>query len=113
VALDKLMRFDLCILYGNIVCGVRSKRLGLAMASQDPVAFDAAAAEIAGVNARSIKYLTLASKEGLGNLSFLLKGSDLSYFRGKYPRKRLENKVMEAGYRLVYAVGLQKRLGLG
>ena len=113
VVLNKLMRFDLCILDGNIASGVQPRKLGLVMASQDPVAFDSAAAEIAGVNPRSVEYLLLAHKEGLGNLSFVPKGMDLDHFKERYPRKKLTHKVMGMGYRMVYAVGLDKRLGLG
>jgi len=112
VALNKLMRFDLCILDGIIVSGVQPRRLGLVMTSRDPVAFDVAAANIAGVNPRSIKYLLLAQKEGLGSFSFTPKGMNLSYFREKYPRRGIKDKIMETGYNLVYALGLQKKLGL-
>ena len=54
---------------GNIVAGTGTRRLGLVMASRDPVAIDAAAAKIAGVNPNSIEYIQLARKEGLGNTS--------------------------------------------
>ena len=43
VALNKIMKFNLCILDGIIVSGSHPRRLGLVMASQDPVALDVAA----------------------------------------------------------------------
>ncbi|MCD6242827.1 DUF362 domain-containing protein [Candidatus Bathyarchaeota archaeon] len=41
VALNKIMPFDLYFLDGLIVCGSKTLKLGLIMASQDPVAMDA------------------------------------------------------------------------
>lgn len=111
VALNKIMNFDLVIVDGNIVSGVRPKRLGLAMASKDPVAIDAVAAKIAGVN-KPIRYITLAEQEGLGLTSFTCKGADLNYFVSSYPRQQIKDKVMKRIYKLVVTMGLEKRLGL-
>lgn len=113
VALNKAMKFDLCIVDGNIVSGSQPRRLGLVMASQDPVAIDVAAAEIAGVDPRSIKYIMLANREGLGNAFFSPKGIDPDYFKARYPRKGVKSKVMTMAYDLVQTIGLEKRLGLG
>ena len=112
VAINKAMKFDLCIVDGNIVSGVQPRRLGLVMASQDPVAIDVAAAEIAGVNPRSIKYIMLANREGVGNVSFIPKGIVPDYFKARYPRKGVNSKVMTKAYNLVQAIGLERRLGL-
>jgi uncharacterized protein (DUF362 family) len=112
VALNKVMRFDLCIVDGNIVSGVQPRRLGLVMASQDPVAIDVAAAEIAGVNPRSIRHITLAHREGIGNISFAPEGVNPDYFRARYPRKGVTSKLMIKAYNLVHTVGLERRLGL-
>jgi len=112
VALNKAMRFDLCIVDGNICSGVAPRRLGLAMASKDPVAIDTAAAKIAGVNPRTIKYLQLAKKEGLGNTVFIQKGASLQYFKDRYPRKSVMEKLMGKAYSVVTDFGLNKRLGL-
>lgn len=112
VALNKAMRFDLCIIDGNIVSGSAPRRLGLVMASRDPVAIDAAAAKIAGLNPRTITYLQLARKEGLGNTSFVPKGAPLTYFRDRYPRKDLMKKIMGLAYDMAIDLGLTKRLGL-
>ena len=111
VALNKVMEFHLCIVDGNIVSGVQPCRLGLVMASRDPVAIDAAAAEIAGLNIKSIRHIMLASREGIGNTTFIPKGNPY-YFERRYPRKRSVNKLMEFAYKLVKTVGLETRLGL-
>jgi len=112
VALNKVMKFNLCIVDGNIVSGVQPYRLGLVMASRDPVALDVAAAKIAGIDARSIRHIMLASRENIGNTSFIPKGIAPEYFERRYPRKRASNKVMLLAYKFVRTVGLEARLGL-
>jgi len=112
VAANKAMRFDLCIIDGNIVSGIQPRRLGLVMASHDPVAIDSAAAEIAGLNARKIKYFQLASKEGLGSIKFIPRGMPMVYFKERYPRKTVKRKVMSRAYNLVRRIGLGAKLGL-
>lgn len=112
VATNKAMRFDLCIIDGNNVSGIQPRRLGLVMASTDRVAIDAAAAKMAGVNPKRIKYLRLAEKEGLGNMSFVSRGIPPSYFSRRYPRKDVTKKMMGKAYGLVIRLGLGKRLGL-
>ena len=44
------MKFDLCLIDNNIAAGIQPRKLGLVMASQDPVAIDVAAAKIAWLN---------------------------------------------------------------
>jgi len=110
VALNKVMRFNLCILDGIIVSGSQASKLGLVMASRDPVAMDTAAATIMGVNPKSVEYIVLAEKEGIGKASFTAKGMNLNYFRDRCPRKSLTDKAITLGYRLVCALGLEKRL---
>lgn len=112
VALNKVMQFDLCIIDGIIVSGIQPRKLGLVMASKDPVAIDAAAAKIAGINPRTIRHLQLAEKEGLGNTDFIQKGMPLNYFKARYPRKSIQKKLMAKAYELVVTMGLGKRLGL-
>ena len=112
VALNKAMKFDLCIIDGNIVSGVKPCRLGLVMACQDPVALDVAAAKIAGLNPKSIKHIMLAHREGLGNSSFIPKGIGLNYFKARYPKKETRSKITGLAYNLVVAMGLSQRLGL-
>jgi uncharacterized protein (DUF362 family) len=112
VAVNKAMKFDLCVIDGNVVSGIQPRRLGLVMASTDPVAIDVAAAKIAGVNPKKIKYIQLAANEGLGNTSFVEKGLPLSYFRERYPKKDVKTKLMGKAYDLAVRIGLGKRLGI-
>jgi uncharacterized protein (DUF362 family) len=112
VALNKAMKFDLCLIDGNIVAGRSTRKLGLVMASRDPVAIDFAAAKIAGVNPNSISYFRLAHREGLGNTSFIPKGVSLNHFKELYPSKSLRDKMLSQALRLLLKVGLGRRLGL-
>jgi len=112
VAINKAMNFNLHIIDGVIVSGIQPRRLGLVMASTDPVAIDKAAAEIAGLNPKTIKYLQLAKKEGLGNTTFIPKGEPLEYFKSKYPKKNLQAKLMSKAYSIAVQTGLSKKLGL-
>ena len=112
VALNKVMRFDLCILDGITVSGIKPYRLRLIMASQDPVTLDVAAAKIAGVNPRSVRHIMLACKEKIGHTSLIPKGITPNYFEKRYPRQGVMYKVMSMGYRLVNTLGLNERLGL-
>ncbi len=93
VGLNKIMRARLCIVDGIITVGVKTLKLGLVMASTDPVAVDAAASKIIGLNPRAVKYLSLASKEKLGSTSFISKGESLDSFKSLYPRKNAKDKL--------------------
>jgi len=110
VALNKVMRFNLCILDGIIVPGSQTSKLGLVMASRDPVAMDTAAAIVMGVNPKSVEYIVLAEKEGIGKTSFTAEGMNPNYFKDRYPKKSLTDKAITLGYKLVCALGLDKRL---
>jgi len=112
VGINKAMKFNLCIIDGMIVSGIQPRKLGLVMASEDPVAIDVAAAKIAGVNPKTIRYLQLAHKEGLGNTTFIPKGEPLQHFKARYPKKNPKNKLMSKAYTLAVNMGLGKRLGL-
>lgn len=93
VSLNKIMKPHLCILDGIRVTGIRAQKLGLVMASTDPVAFDAAASRIAGINPHSIGHIVLACKEKLGNIDFIVKGDNFAYFESLFPRKNMKYKV--------------------
>jgi uncharacterized protein (DUF362 family) len=110
VALNKIMRFDLSILDGMVVLGSHVSKLGLIMASQDPVAMDTAVATIMSVNPKSVKHIMLAEKEGIGKASFTAKGMNLNYFKARYPQKTFTDKTISFGYRLACTLGLDKRL---
>jgi len=112
VAANKAMKFDLCILDGNIVFGAKVINLGLVMASNDPVAFDSVAAKIAGINPKSVRYLRLASKEGLGKTDFTLRGVPWEHFRKRFPRLRAMHKIKRRVFDFISLMHLESRLGL-
>jgi uncharacterized protein (DUF362 family) len=95
VSLNKIMKPDLCILDGIILKGITTLKLGLVMASADPVALDAAASKIVGINPRSIRHLKLAQKEKIGNINFIPKGEPLEHFQKLFPRKNTAYKARE------------------
>jgi uncharacterized protein (DUF362 family) len=110
VALNKIMPFDLHILDGLTVCGSKTLRLGLVIASQDPVAIDSVAAKIMGINLNSVVHLKLAEKEGLGKTTFIVKGASIDYFKKRFPRRGFSEKAIVLGYRAACKLGLDKRL---
>jgi len=112
VAVNKVMKFDLCVLDGNIVFGVQTQRLGLVMASADPVALDSVAAYIAGVNPKSVKYLQLAKKEAIGKTSFIPRGVDWKYFQVRYPKRGIKSRLNSSGFDIIARLHLESRLGL-
>ena len=110
-AVNKVMPFNLCLVDGFMASGVEPRKLGLVMAGVDCVAVDAEASRIAGVNPKTIQYLRLAKKEGMGEMNAERVGLPLSLFAARYPRRspfmRLRGKV----YGLIMQVGLGKKLG--
>jgi uncharacterized protein (DUF362 family) len=112
VALNKAMKFNLCLVDGNIIYGVHARKLGLIMASLDPVALDAAAARIAWLKPNRIPYFQLAEKEGLGKKAFVPKGASLDSFRALYPKPTFKIKMKQQAYKMVVHAGLGKKLGL-
>ena len=112
VALNKAMKFDLCLIDNNIASGIQPRKLGLVMASRDPVAIDVAAAKIAWLNPSKIPYFAVAEKEGVGKRAYLAKGESLDYFRALYPKPTFKMKFKGRLRKLVVRVGLGKRLGL-
>ncbi len=112
VALNKAFQFDLCLIDANIVSGIRPRRLGMVVAGRDPVAIDAAATHVAGENPKSINYIRLAEREGLGNTHYIPRGVPLETLRAMYPKKGAQSKVLGKAYRLINCLGLANRLGL-
>jgi len=112
VALNKIMNFDLCLVDGITVCGSRSYKLGLIMASRDPVAIDVAVAKIMGVSPRTVGHVMLAGKEGLGKIHFSARGIELEYFKKRFPKMGAKEQIMDIGYKLANTLGLNNRLGL-
>lgn len=95
VGINKLIKSDLVVVDGLVVNGSFTKRLGLVMASEDPVAVDAAVSRLLGLNPKSVKQIALASREGLGNLVFSPVG-DFAYIEKVFPKKNLKNNIRDA-----------------
>ena len=112
VALNKAMKFNLFLIDNNIGSGVQPRKLGLIMASRDPVALDVAAAKIAGLNPRKINYFQVAEKEGIGRRDFVAKGEPIDYFSSIYPKKTFKMKTKGHAKTLLVKAGLGNRLGL-
>jgi len=93
VGINKLIKPNLVVVDGIIVTGTKTKKLGLVMASEDPVAIDAAASNILGFNPESVKHIALAAKEGVGNMQFVQKGESLARIKNLFPRRTLKNKI--------------------
>jgi uncharacterized protein (DUF362 family) len=112
VAVNKLMKFDLCLVDSYVAKGAGTRKMGLVMASTDQVALDAVASKIAGVNPKSIRYLQLASKEGLGTIDFTTKGLPWEQFAEKFPRRGLKGSLFSKAFEIVHKLHLDKRLML-
>jgi uncharacterized protein (DUF362 family) len=106
VGINKVMPFHLNILDGEIACGIETRRLSLVMASEDPVAFDAAAARIAGLNPNKLEFLKIAKNEGLGEINYVETGIPLSYFSGWYPKPNAITKIKGTALKFVARTGL-------
>jgi len=95
VGLNKIMKPDLCLMDGLVVRGTHPQKLGLLMASTDPVALDVSAARIVGINPHSIRHILMASTEGIGSLKCVNVGEDLSEFARLFPKKDAKDKTWE------------------
>ncbi len=68
VAINKLVKSDLCIVDGIIAKGKYPRKMGLILAGDDALAVDFVAAKIVGFNPRRIGHLSLAEKQRIGNI---------------------------------------------
>jgi uncharacterized protein (DUF362 family) len=96
VGLNKIMLTSLVVADGLVVNGKYTKRLNLVMSSENVVAADTAASRMLGLNPMSVKQLSLASREGLGELDFAPVG-DYDYFKHNFPKKGLKDNLFEIG----------------
>ncbi len=112
VALNKAMKFDLCLIDNNVAAGVQPCQMGLVMASTDPVALDTAAAKIAWLDPYKIPYLALAEREHLGKRAYTAIGEPIQDFRAIYPKRSFNMKMKAQAYKMVIRSGLGPRLGI-
>jgi uncharacterized protein (DUF362 family) len=94
VGINRLIKTDLVVVDGLIVSGKYTKRLDLVIASEDPVAVDAAASKLMGIDSKSVRQIVLASLEGIGKIDFSPVG-DFSFFEREFPRKSLKDNLRE------------------
>ncbi len=66
VAANKIVKSDLVVVDGLIVRGSCPRRLGIVMASDNPLTNDFVAARLMSFNPKKVPYLSLAAKEQLG-----------------------------------------------
>ena len=112
VGLNKIMKFQLNIVDGNVVYGEGTSRLGLVMSSRDIVAIDAACAKIMGVPQRRVKYLRLAEKENIGTSHFEARGVPLDYFASRFPRQKYLKTIKDWVFYYLAEFGLTGKLGI-
>jgi len=93
VALNKIMKPDLCLLDGIMVRGKCTRKMDLLMASADPVALDTVAAKIMGINPKRISHIVLAEEEGVGTSNYELVGESLQVFARRFPKKGMADKA--------------------
>jgi uncharacterized protein (DUF362 family) len=108
IALNKVMKFDLHILDGIVLLGTLPCRLNLVMASEDPVAFDAASSKLAGENPRKIRFISLAQKEGLGDLHYVTRGVRPALFEKSFRKKKTTDKIVASAYAFAMKTGIFK-----
>jgi len=92
VNINKHIKTNLVITDGLMVCGKYTKRLNMVMSSKDPVANDAAASRLMGLNPRSVKHIASASKNGVGNMEFNPVG-DFNDFITKFPKRGARDDI--------------------
>lgn len=69
VAINKLVKSDICIVDGLITRGKYPKKMGLVLAGDDALATDFVVAKILGIAPKSIGHLKLAAKENVGDIN--------------------------------------------
>jgi uncharacterized protein (DUF362 family) len=88
VGINKILHPDLTIVDGIVALGRFPIKLGLIMASKDPFSIDWVASKIMGFNPSKIKFLKIAMKEKLGNLTGIkIRGEEILSFQKMFPKE--------------------------
>jgi uncharacterized protein (DUF362 family) len=88
VAANKIIKSDIVVVDGLIVRGSCPKKLGVIMASDNPLTNDFVAAKIMSFNPKRVPYLSLAAKEKIGeaeNISIIEDGVKLAEIKKNFP----------------------------
>ena len=110
VGLNRIMKPNLCLVDGIVVRGKCTKKLGLVMASTDPVATDSVVAKIIGLNPKKIGHVVLAENERLGQMKYKAVGESIQYFAKLFPRRTIKDRMRST----IVSLGLStlRKLGL-
>ncbi|RPJ72695.1 MAG: DUF362 domain-containing protein, partial [Alphaproteobacteria bacterium] len=88
IAANKIVKSDIVVVDGLIVRGSCAKRLGLIMASDNPLTNDFVAARLMSFNPKKVPYLNLAAREQLGeteNIRIIADGVKLAELIKNFP----------------------------
>ena len=88
VAANKIVKSDIVVVDGLICRGSCPKKLGVIMASDNPLTNDFVAAKIMSFNPKKVPYLTLAAKEKVGeteNINIIEDGVKLAEIKKNFP----------------------------
>ena len=88
VAANKIVKSDIVVVDGLIVRGSCPKKLGVVMASDNPLTNDFVAARIMSFNPKKVPYLNLAAKENVGetkNINIIEDGVKLAEIKKSFP----------------------------
>ncbi len=88
VAANKIIKSDIVVVDGLICRGSCPKKLGVIMASDNPLTNDFVAAKIMSFNPKKVPYLTLAAKEKVGeaeNINIIEDGVKLAEIKKNFP----------------------------
>lgn len=88
VGINKLIRPNVTVVDGIVALGKYPVKLGLIIAGTDNLAVDFVSASVMGYNPWRINYLSLAAKEGVGNVANIkVIGENIQDFRHFFPKR--------------------------
>ncbi|MCW4016287.1 MAG: DUF362 domain-containing protein [Candidatus Bathyarchaeota archaeon] len=92
VFINKQIKTDLVVVDGLVAHGKYAKQLNLVMSCDNPLVADIAASKLMGISTRSVKQITVASRDGVWDSTFSPVG-DFSYFKQAFPKKVLKDDL--------------------
>jgi uncharacterized protein (DUF362 family) len=88
VGLNKIMKPDLILADGIIVCGDHPQKLGLILAGTNPLCVDFIIAKIMGLNPHKIGHINLAEKEKIGVVNdIVIVGEEINVLKRVFPKQ--------------------------
>jgi uncharacterized protein (DUF362 family) len=93
VGINKVLKPNVTLVDGLVALGRYPVKLGLLIASEDVFSIDWAVAKIIGYNPRSVRFLKIAEKEGVGNHKGIQTvGEDLKKYLNKVPGEKFPSQ---------------------